>query len=567
MPSQDNNLDELLRGLSAEGEDEDIMQDGGAPDLDALTEMSEEEIEKLLSAGGEAGSAGEPEEDVLALLEDEEDTDLQDIHDMLKKSDNNETIQADGGQDSFGTDQAARLMAEIEGAGETKVAEDVAGTKKQRALDKKRLKEERKAAKEAAKAEKKAKRKNKKGAMQQEVSQRPESQGTVKEYDMLKDRELLDNIVSKAGQIEQENAPQVDLMEVAAELSAARGNDASQEVPYEYDEESMGLDSDVDSGVMAIGLDEIDNYIPDITESQKEGEGGKKKGILSRFMAFLMEEDEEPENENVQISEENQEVIRELDKEKAEKEKKKRQKKADKKKKDTKKKDDKKKAAKPPKPKKEKKPKGEDDYVPGPKLGFKRVFPIVMLGITIGAVTFIFVTLVTDFSSRLEAKEAFEEGDYQTCFVNLHGKKLNESEEGMYRKAESILHIRMWYLEYEKLAEEGDDAKILDSLIQAVHNYPELSMYAARWNALLEVHEIYTDMLEALGMYGVTEAQAREIGALESDIAYTRAILALTGGAGSTDEAGGESQAEPEEELPDMLPEEIGQENGDFQDE
>ena len=54
MPSQDDYLDKLLKKVSGD-ENEDLKDEGNEAEgqfgLDAVTEMTEEEIEKLLAAG------------------------------------------------------------------------------------------------------------------------------------------------------------------------------------------------------------------------------------------------------------------------------------------------------------------------------------------------------------------------------------------------------------------------------------------------------------------------------------------------------------------------------------
>ncbi len=575
MPSQEDYLNELLNGVPGKGGT--ARNDAQAPDLEDLEDMSEEQIARLLEEGkaGSPSYAEDSAEDVLDMAGGSGDQDLEEIQDLLRKSDRNETVDA---QEHFREEEspADRLLEDIERAGEAEVGEKAVDIKNQKALEKKRLKAEKKAAREAAKAEKKKKsRAKKKGGAhteQKESGQKQEWE-EIQEYDTLADKDLLDSIVSEAGKVEHaepESAP--NLLELAAALEAERNIDPSQEIPYMNDDSS----SDMDSGILALEPDEIDDFIPDISETGREEAEPKKKGMVSRFVDFLMEEEEE--NENVQLSDENQEIIREMDNEEAEKAKKKTQKKSKKKeaKKDKKKKEQKPKKAKPPKPKKEKKPKEADPY-PGRKLSFKKAFPVVLLGISVGAAVFILVQLSADYSVKQTAKDAFEAGDYQTCYVNLHGKRLNETEEQMYNKSQCILHIRMWYREYELLEADGSEAKALDSLIQSVYEYPSLSAYAYQWDAQNEVNEIYLQLLDILsGKYGVSEAQAQEIGALESDIAYTRAILALVGDAGYGQEsvsdetpAQSESQDSPEGEVleqPDVLPEEAEMETGEYVD-
>ena len=323
MPSQEDYLNEMLNGTA--------RNDAHAPDLEDLEDMSEEQIARLLEEGkaGSPSYAGNAEEDVLDMVSGSGDQDLEEIQDLLRKSDRNETVDA---QDDFREEEnpADRLMEDIERAGEAEVGENVVDPKSQKALEKKRLKAEKKAAREAVKAEKKEKRgaRKKDGTKAaQEVSSQKQEKETVQEYDMLADKDLLDSIVSEAGKVEhreEEEAP-VDLMELAASLEAERNVDPSQEVPYLNEDAS--LETDTDSGILALEPDEIDDYIPDISETGREEEAPKKKGMVSRFVSFLMEEEEEKENEDVQISDENQEIIREMDNEEAAKAKKKTQKK------------------------------------------------------------------------------------------------------------------------------------------------------------------------------------------------------------------------------------------------
>lgn len=553
MPSQEDNLDELLKELAQE--DDDIFGGNGAElDLRDPLEMSEEEISNFLAEReAEAQSvAEETVEDVLDLKGGSGDSDLTEIQELLKKSDRNEAVDTSGSSQRE-ENPAEKLMADIEKAGAAEALETATDSKEKKAQEKKRLKAEKKAAKEAAKAEKKAKRKGKKGeekgatqSLGRETLPEKATEG-VQEYDILQDKAILDNIVAEAGKAEHtewdEASQDVDLMEVAAALEAERDVDISQEVPYMEENASSG--TDLDTGVLALGLDEIDNYIPDITESAQEKEP-KKKGVFSKLVDFLMEEEEESENENVQISDENQEIIREMDSEEAEKAKKKTEKKTKKKeaakKKEKKKKEPKPKKEKPPKPKKEKKPKEEDPY-PVRKLSFKKVLPIVLLGASVGAALFIIILISVDYSNQQTARAAFDSGDYKTCYTYLHGKKLNEAEEQMYHKSECILHIGMWYREYEMLESDGSELQALDSLIQSVHEFPKLYEYALGWDAGTEVSVLYTGILGILSeKYGITEEQAREIANLPSDIAYTRAVMAVAEAAGYWERPGGSAE-------------------------
>ena len=218
-----------------------------------------------------------------------------------------------------------------------------------------------------------------------------------------------------------------------------------------------------------------------------------------------------------------------------------------------------KKPPKPKKPKKEKKPKEtEVPLLPEKKLTLKKILPVALIGLSLGVLLIVFVNSSTDYKDKKTARKAFYEGDYQTCFQNLYGKDLNESEQVMYAKSESILYIRLWLREYEMFAEKGDEMKALDSLIQTVDRYPNLYAYAVQWNAGSEVAEGYDRILEILATkYGLTQEQAQAINDEPDDKEYTRMILAIVQGKnyGAWDEP-----EEPEDigepELEDELPEE-----------
>lgn len=566
MPSQEDYRDELLEEMSEE-DGGFPQEDGEALDLEDLAGMSEEEIAGLLAAGeaGRQDFAQESLGDVLDLDTGGQDDDLLEIQDMLERSDRNEAVEA--AADFQEEDPAGRLLADIEEAGETETVVGAVDAREAKRLEKKRLKEEKKAAKAAAKAQKQEARKAKKGGgkEQRQTGQEPPRQQCApkpsQQDDLLADRELLDSIVSGAGMAEGGDASGMDLMELASSLAAGRNG---QEVPYEEDAESA---TDMDSDVLTLDMDEVDALIPDITENARKK---SKKGMLSRFVDFLMEE--EPENEDIRISEENQEIIRDLDKEDGKKGKKKESKKGQKKEKEKKKKEPKPKKEKAPKPKKEKKPKEKDPY-PGRKLSWKKVLPIVLLGASVGAVLLICVELLSDFSGKQAARTAFRDGDYQACYLNLYGKRLNEAEEQMYGKSESILQVRMWQREYEQWVREGNELRALDSLIQSVYEYPALEQQAFFWGAEIEVREIYNEILGILyGKYGVSEEQAQEIAALASDIDYTRAVVAAAEAAGFGEakplpEDGSQSAAEDGTAAqPDTLQEETELESGSFVD-
>jgi len=539
MPSQDDNLDKLLKRLSEE-EKEDTESRGnaaGRPNLEEASQMTEEEIAKLLAAGSEeteksskqkdSGSDG----DVHDLLEGSGNSVLQEVKELLEKAEKNEAVNEDGDSEENGN-PADKLLAEIDDAENAAQGFDA---KQQRALEKKRKKEEKLAKKEAKKAEREAAKAAKSGKSGKG------KKTEAKEADADFDKEALDRIMAGAEQIGQGEQPPK----------------AGKKLPEDT--------------IIEIEAEEADDLLPDITpvEAEEEGEEPEepeeKKGIFAKFVAFLMEEDEEEkdENEDMPLSKENQEIIDELDKEKA-KEKGGKGKKAKKAKKEKPKKGPKPKKA--PKPKKEKPKKEEEPVAPGSRLTLKKVLPIVLLGASVGAVVFIFSNVSMDYADKQVAADAYREGDYETCYQNLFGKRLNEEQALMYGKSESILYITLRYRDYERFLEEGNEVKALDCLIQIVSKYPELYEYANQWNAVNEVNQVYSLLLNDLtGKYGITEAQALEIAAVKSDLEYTRIVTALALGMPYDSWNGsGNTQQPVDEGLHNVLPEESDIEQGNF---
>lgn len=625
MPSKEDYLDNLLKDMDGIGEtvsensdvvsdnerkddilDEDIMnilnsvedkEVNDVEDKDDVTEsesigvddtksMSEEEIEKLLSAESEnteeADSAQEEtSEDLMNLLKQTDDNnDLQEIHDLLQKSDNNEAVDNDIVallQDT--PDEETDLMEQIVGEPE-KNTESGVDERTKKKEERKRLREEKKAEKLALKEAKKAakleaKKAKEEGGRQDAESEEAEASelsfdaeglgtadlepaNTVSEEDLADIEELL----NMAGSVME---PPVEFAAGTAKKPAALGgNNAKGKDTQENNAQSNGVDS----------------LVENVTAEKKP-----RKKLFNRILDFLTEEDEEEEqkdNEDIKLSEENKNIIEDLDKDK----KKKKKGKKDKKTKKGEQKNGKeniaesenaeenadegnsKKPKKEKKAKKEKLPKEvriEEDNQKDGKLSVKKILPVALACVSFGIVIVLVASLAGDYSAKKAGREAYYDGDYQTCFQNFYGKELNESEQVMYSKSESILRIRLWIREYEMLAEEGAEAEALDSLIQSVGDYPVLYEYAVQWNAGGEVSESYATILSILSeKYNLTEAQAQEIAAMERDVDYSQVVYAIIDGKAS--DFLNKPVAEEPEKLQDVLPEEEEIENTSFVD-
>lgn len=523
------NMKTLMEALQNDDTDE---AEGADAESDT---MSEEEIERLLQASREEAAqtedAGGSEDDLMNLLAgtSQEEGDLQDIHDLLQKSDNNEAVDesvaAMAQVDAAAAAESAAGLSESAGAESGELSE-----RQKKALEKKRAKEEKAAAKKAAKEAKKAEKLAKKSG-KQAVSEEPAG------------------VQQTGGTADPQKQP-------AAESGEGKAADDM---------------SDMDSLLgMADGADVEDlireKEIADPAASAKKG----KKGLFAKILDFLTEEDEDEEEtqagtEDVPLSEENKNILDEMDKEKPGKKGKKGKK--PKKGKKAQNADDaenadgedgesgggkKKKAKKPPK---EKAPKETTPEDLKNRISPKRIIPVAMVCLTVLVVILLLVNLGGDFTVKQSARKAYYQEDYENCYRGLYGKTLNETEQVMFGKSESILRIRLWMREYELFISEGEKVEALDVLIQAVNDYAALYDYAVKWNAGGEVSEVYSRILNILQQeYGLTEAQALAIAAEPDDVEYTKKVTAAAEGRGAVGTGGGAPSQTVN--LPHMLPEE-----------
>lgn len=308
-----------------------------------------------------------------------------------------------------------------------------------------------------------------------------------------------------------------------------------------------------------------------VKKSNKEGTDSKKKGLLGRILEFLTQEDNEVEEEQqIILSDENDAILKELNEENA---KKKNKKKKNKKKKGADKEggqadfeEDEEETAgkrgksKKARPKKIREQKQKEPEEPGRRLSARRVSLIFLICGTIGIVLLLLCNAGIDFADKKRAASAFYEGDYETCYQNLMGKRLNESQQVMYGKSESILRMRLWMREYEMFVQAGQEPEALDSLLQSVYAYPSLYQFSAQWNALDEVQEIYGQMLEILSLkYGLTEEMAEAIANERDDLVYSQLVRGIAGGGtydGWTEDQESREPDRETESLEDLLPEE-----------
>lgn len=308
-----------------------------------------------------------------------------------------------------------------------------------------------------------------------------------------------------------------------------------------------------------------------------------KKGIFSRIIAALTESDED-ENEReiipidletgeaaIDISDENRDILAELDGEKGKKKAKKSKKKDKKSKKgeapegET---DDegeesggrKKKAKKPKKPKKSKEVKEKEPSRPEKRLPKKRVKRVMLLGASIAAAILIAVFGITKITIMQEARWAFDNQDYQTVYEDLYGMKLSGSDAEIFNKSQTIMSMDRKLESCNNYQALGMRREALSALLDAVADYPSIRENAVKYGVEAQVDYTYSQIVAALGNYGLTESDAKEIVGYDSKVKYTKRVNSIANGTPFDYDDGSTVENEPENSeiltVDDILPEE-----------
>lgn len=552
MPSQEEYLDNLLKGIEnaettesveeknkLESEEQDVPQIDMS-DMDdllqsALNAQKEDAMGEAVSDTASKNKAIHPEE-TASMSEDEIDRLLQQNREQAEEAPKQENIDSN--------DDLIRMLESADEEGLSNLLDQVSPQPAGDTADE--------AATEEQKKGKRGRRKKTPGFFdrfkkksKEEPTETTETTEPVDSWDPITTTDPVEeNSVSEAADTEATATSDDELDALLAgafpgQQDSAEGSNAEPE------------SSDIMDILKAAGAD-----IADDAEQKKE-----KKGFFAKLLDLFTEEDEEEEeSDQLKLSDENKQILEEMDKNgKNGKKKEKKQKKEKKPKKEKQ----------PKKPKKEKPKKEAAPAVPEKKLSPKKIIPIVVVCISLGAVILIVGNFLTEYISKKSGREAYYAGDYQTCYQNLFGRELNETEQVMYSKSESILTIRMWLREYEVFVKEGSELEALDSLLQAVHDYPTLLDYATQWNVQDEVTSAFEEILNILSeKYQLSQEEAQAIADISDNVEYTKNVMLVLKklGLGSwefPDTAQTVTAVNPAqntenlpEELPDPLPEE-----------
>ena len=271
-------------------------------------------------------------------------------------------------------------------------------------------------------------------------------------------------------------------------------------------------------------------------EGESPEEEEKQKGFFSRLIAFLTEADDEMEEgetaNGLEPSDENKNILKELDDEDKKKKKKKVKGKQGEDEEDGKGKKKKEKKEKKEKKKKEKpEPNPESELASetkkGKRVSVKSMIVIAGLCLTMTAMIIVMCSIIPAFFDKRAARDAFYESNYTKSYELLYGKERDENDDMIYHKSKTILEMRRKLDSYHNYMAIGKEVQALDALMSAVQSYPEILRQAEEFRVVQEVNAIYETILTILNdKYSLTEALAQTIIEYD-DVTYTRRLESL----------------------------------------
>lgn len=516
--AEDADMNDLLAALASESAEEAVAEEE-AFDIDAM-------LNAAMGAAESVPVASEDHDaDVKALLQQfTDDEDLSDIGEILERHDNSEAVD----ESVLETPEVEVFQMEEEN---TQPEEEKKESKGLFGFFKKK------------KDKKGKKNKEEESASEEAVMEEVPAGGTVEimedaSMEMLPEMDFFADV---------EAAPVAGVEEEAVDLSGMSLDEIFSEGDMTDIEQLLSAGSfDEDATLMEEGAASADG------KAAKKGD--KKESFFSKIFTMLTEEDEEeapkkgsvPEAAATGITDENETILEELSKEEKKK-RKKEEKEQKKKEKEAKKKgkaapdgegseeeegDDKKdKKEKKKKIKKEKPRKVVDiDSKPEKKLSRKKVTVIFAFCFSILAMILILQKVLLDLSNVKDARWAYDNADYETCYTNLYGQELSEEDEAIFQKSYIILCVQRKWDSYENFKQMDMGVEALDALFEGVRVYRELDERAESLGVLGQITAIFENIYSELRGYGLSEADIEEILAYESKVSYTKRLESIVNG-------------------------------------
>lgn len=264
-------------------------------------------------------------------------------------------------------------------------------------------------------------------------------------------------------------------------------------------------------------------------KEKKEKNPSDKKGFFKKIFEILMEEVPEEENisigDSLKLSDENKDILNELDQEKGKKVKEKKEKKPKKEKPPKEKKPKKKKEK---KPKKEKAKKEKTPYIPEKRIPRKKVTVTVVFAVSVMILILLVEYLAVPVLTIGRARSAFDKGEYYEAYKEYYGQKLSEEDEKRFQGATAVMRMQSNLDGYHGYLKLNQDVKALHSLLEAVRVKFDVFLKAEEFDVLSQVTVVYDEILSILSSkYHLSEEDAMDLIQEKSDAVYTRKLESL----------------------------------------
>ena len=301
--------------------------------------------------------------------------------------------------------------------------------------------------------------------------------------------------------------------------------------------QKQGLFARIKAFFASLSEDEEEEETADhLTQEESETKENKAEKDLATGHEGPKEKNPAKEEEQLaSLTEENSQVLKELNEEDAQA--------AEKKKKKKKKPKKEKKPKKAPKPKKPKKAPEPPQGPPPKRIPPKRIILVGVFAVTFGILVYLPSEVFPEPLVVKQAKSSYKKGEYWNTYKDLYGKAavLTKDQQEEFKKAEVISKMQRYYDEYADYSSVvGKEPEALNALIKGVGRYDEICKEAKETGdpkVEEEVSNTYDDLVTALqDDYHLTDDLAKQLYAIEDPIEYTIRLQWITGVRGAAEE-------------------------------
>ncbi len=373
-----------------------------------------------------------------------------------------------------------------------------------------------------------------------------ETEVDLKDLDKIMDSlatDHIDDIENEKGQASKEDieALQAAMMDELGD-QGQEGEDSAHPLGKKRKErkksgQKQGLFARIKAFFASLSEDEEEEETADhLTQEGSETKENKAEKDLATGHEGPKEKNPAKEEEQLaSLTEENSQVLKELNEEDAQA--------AEKKKKKKKKPKKEKKPKKAPKPKKPKKAPEPPQGPPPKRIPPKRIILVGVFAVTFGILVYLPSEVFPEPLVVKQAKSSYKKGEYWNTYKDLYGKSavLTKDQQEEFKKAEVISKMQRYYDEYADYSSVvGKEPEALNALIKGVGRYDEICKEAKETGdpkVEEEVSNTYDDLVTALqDDYHLTEDLAKQLYAIEDPIEYTIRLQWITGVRGAAEE-------------------------------